>query len=448
MADRIPPELFENILHHLPGEVNARNPWRSRKRILGTCSLTCRYWAAYIRPFIFAKLALKSREDMSSFLAVMKGSKPTFFEVAISKYVKELYLLQTVPSDPWIPLLLNFTPKTDLPNLTQINVLTSCELSAESDMNTTSTRSIYYQDLPVALPAAHIWRLSRHSITSIHFRTFKDALAVITSFDSARTDCVGITWAQPAALLPESPPASVRTAPRWAGGDKIIRVLGCAAVWPFVWALVTTRRVAGPAACRPLFVEGAQLPTVLRLVRCLADGCTCSRCAVAHAKEGLFYRVGKYRDPVDGASSISLTVDKGEFEVHSLRVWVEDSGMASSIAVAIDIDPIITAFSASREDLAATLDWMSLDEQAFSLGSAMSNFTVDIQASDISAVNRFATTVTNRMGRLTSAKRLSFRYRLARGQAYKAWTFDMVDGGPSTQGAEDPEEVPDWYLKW
>lgn len=293
MADRIPPELFETIVRSLPEAVNIHDKWESRKRLLGRCSLTCRYWATHIRPFIFGSLTLRSRDDMQGFLAFVSCTEPT---VKIRLYVRTLFLLQAVPSDPWIHFLLNFTPKSALPNLVSITLISSGNTTPDEELERAVGRTLYYQNLPNALPAAHIWRFDRHSIIGVHFRAFKELLPLIASLDSARTDCTGLTWSEDGLLSPVDAPESTRTARRWAGEDKLIRIQGCTAVWPFVWCLVTTRRPARADRKRPVFVERTFLPVVLHMIQCITDQCTCSRCDVLGAKQLLFYRIGKHYD--------------------------------------------------------------------------------------------------------------------------------------------------------
>lgn len=127
---------------------------------------------------------------------------------------------------------------------------------------------------------------------------------------------------------------------------------------------------------------------------------------------------------------------------------VQESGSISHIRFIVNLEQIITSFSSKREDIAATLDWSSLDEYATALGTAMTSFSIDVQVADVTKMQRFVNTVTMRMAQMTSTNRLTFRRRpgITDKEDYAPWVSKRADG----DGHHEPEEeeVPDWYLKW
>lgn len=64
----LPPEIVRQVVLHVchlaPGLW--KEPWSETKRGLAACSLTCRFWAAIVRPSLFGSLDIRSPEDLDT----------------------------------------------------------------------------------------------------------------------------------------------------------------------------------------------------------------------------------------------------------------------------------------------------------------------------------------------------------------------------------------------
>lgn len=107
-SSRIPPELFSYIIHFLVQRITARGDvekTRKHRKAISGASRTCRFWASKIRPFLFEKLTLRAREDVSDLLSAMsqernKSESPTSIR---SQWIKELSIeYNTGGGFPWL----------------------------------------------------------------------------------------------------------------------------------------------------------------------------------------------------------------------------------------------------------------------------------------------------------------------------------------------------------
>ena len=93
----LPSELVHAILLRTQDKDSNHKPL---KRGLTACSLTCRRWAALIRPMLFEELALRSGEDVSQLVAFMDADvqKP-----ALKDCIRSLTIVDDVGSEriPW-----------------------------------------------------------------------------------------------------------------------------------------------------------------------------------------------------------------------------------------------------------------------------------------------------------------------------------------------------------
>lgn len=80
-AERIPPELFDNILRHAASSLRMTHrcklfPESHSKRLIVTCGLVCRHWARACRPWIFHCITLRSPRDQKEFMTLLDSSAP------------------------------------------------------------------------------------------------------------------------------------------------------------------------------------------------------------------------------------------------------------------------------------------------------------------------------------------------------------------------------------
>lgn len=106
----IPSELVHAVLERMwDCDDNGRI-----KRGLASCSLTCRYWAAIIRPLLFEELMIHSREEIRQLVAFMDAD---FLEPTLSKCIQFLNVIEDQASvgPPWSHQLIRLASR--LPGL-------------------------------------------------------------------------------------------------------------------------------------------------------------------------------------------------------------------------------------------------------------------------------------------------------------------------------------------
>ena len=93
----LPPELVYAVLIRVDDLDDDDQPL---KRGLATCSQTCRYWAAFLRPLLFWELALRSGEDVSQLLVFLDAD---FLQPALSGCIYQLNVIEDQASvgSPW-----------------------------------------------------------------------------------------------------------------------------------------------------------------------------------------------------------------------------------------------------------------------------------------------------------------------------------------------------------
>lgn len=94
----LPAEMVQAILMRVEDEDEHGN---AIKHGLTSCSLTCRHWAAVIRPMLFRELTLRSAEDISQLLAFL--SIPDFLGCALVDCVVWVYVVADCATaiPPW-----------------------------------------------------------------------------------------------------------------------------------------------------------------------------------------------------------------------------------------------------------------------------------------------------------------------------------------------------------
>ena len=273
MADRIPPELFEKMLVSLTGPFvkSTINLNGEVKHVLSRWSLTCRYWAKHCRPYLFRRLALRSREDAMAFCQIIRS---TVDGTPVGTHVRELMLHMKWSDPPWVQLIWLSTSATVVPSLWFIGANISSAVSLETR---SSTRHALHFGTPKSYPTSSI-RARRYVhwvIQGLHLEAFRDVIAIVTSTGADHlTFNRMLRWADTDTLTPTSAISSVLSKPRRRIRLNMVRIINCTPEWPFLLLFLTIRPGATlmrGIETRPVFVSAATAPTLLAIAIVLLD---------------------------------------------------------------------------------------------------------------------------------------------------------------------------------
>lgn len=287
---QLPIELVHRIGWVLGGTdlfvVQAIHPdnLRQTKHELGACSLTCKYWAARIRPLIFTKLAIRSREDALAFIHLCHSATPG---TSVGAFVKFLTLNQSAAECSWVHHILVIQPKDLIPNITEIDLHIRLDDAPDAvDDSEQPTLRSPYPGIPRPFPSG----ACRHLIglldfTNVRVRRFEDTICL--------TDLpeIGIVTFQTLKCAAESDAA----APLGVAGTLRRKkrrtpiagtsVRGAAKAWPYVALAVTTRLSAQGSSNKPLFVNTMELPRIASIVIQAIDNCSCTVCKATESQD-------------------------------------------------------------------------------------------------------------------------------------------------------------------
>jgi hypothetical protein len=259
-AADIPPELFDRMLNYLVWDAvwvslyPSSDERKKKKRILGRCSLTCRYWASRCRIQIFDILTIRSLVDVQSLLG---------FTPIIRSYIKDLFLEETEPCIPWTHLVYMRIRDGVLPQRISVTHMLDGACTSTSVQR---LRSLH-QSLPKQLPALFIW--SHHSIYISNYRlkTFSDDIAQLVRRFGAQSywalKFTNVSWIKEFDTLPPVLHMKKRATCR------LVTLKECPDRWPFVWLFVTTR--TPEQGCDSAFVEPDEALRLVFLLRCLTS---------------------------------------------------------------------------------------------------------------------------------------------------------------------------------
>ena len=276
MAEHLPPELFEHILSCLTDPLDDE-PVRitENKRTLSRWSLTCRYWARHCRPYLFWKLALRSREDALAFCQFVKSSTDG---TPIGHYVWQLALYQQcpTPSMPWMHLILLSMPSSLLPHLEWRCIC----LGSDEPVDSVSIICPIQYGLPTSHPNLCLPPLAFGVLQNIRVNAFEDLTRILCSIPAHMLELRGLSWKNGSHSLPDIS-SSFFSAVRRSTTFRCtgFNIVGCTAAWPFMLFFLAV----GPPprirkGLRPVFLDPDELSVVLMLARLVMDDCKCTAC--------------------------------------------------------------------------------------------------------------------------------------------------------------------------
>ena len=279
MADRVPPELFEHIIHCLTLHLRWELFTKEHRQILGKWSLVSRHWAKHCRPFIFHTLTICSKEDAQMLLQLSSSFVDGCYPLGY--YVTMLFLRQRLPSPPWTHFIYLSVAASLMTNIRKIDVTIEPETSSFQATEFRSTQS----GLPKSYP--HRWSgLAGIELTlsNFRFRAFRDIIIALDSINTNEISLRGLSWEieDNDSQTPPDVPASV-FATRWNHNTILmtLTITACTAAWPFMWYILTARpsaRSTGPCSRVPVFVEASKILALVNIARILWDDCKCATC--------------------------------------------------------------------------------------------------------------------------------------------------------------------------
>lgn len=306
MAKRIPPELFERIIWHLNAEYNKLmeplemvSPWdkesSNMKQHLGLCSLTCKYWANNIRPYMFARLALRSRSDALFFIELLKATYSHTTNIRF--HLTRLHLQMTLPLSeaPWIHLVLLHICR--LQERDRVHIFLDITGASTADL---SPRSIL-QGLPRPLPPTCMWRIDTLTLENLRFTRFEDLLPFVACLRSNYIALKSVSWAPSAPgvtpVLPWTSPSAARDKIWFNKARRAVHMDGCTSIAPLLCFFTTTLPmvVAHPDSAA-VHIGARMLLRLTSLLKLIAEDFISSR--------------------PDGSPSVEAHIENNYFDVH------------------------------------------------------------------------------------------------------------------------------------
>lgn len=173
-------ELPSEVIHFIVQALCAthyygfRQQGTSVKAGLAACSLTCRYWAEMLQPFLFGSLTLRSSEDVKQLLDFFRSSP------ALADFVWDLQVRQRSHSHLWfhhVNKLLAYLGEDTYVTLT-IDGSTSPPLP-DTAKNLRSPAFVQLYSLPRTLPGS-ILQMTRITIDGVELRRKSDLVRFIS----------------------------------------------------------------------------------------------------------------------------------------------------------------------------------------------------------------------------------------------------------------------------
>lgn len=224
MHYRIPPELFDLVIDSFT-EWPTFNPGlgvRMSKSELGACSLVCRHWARRCRYWVFASVALKSREDFVALLHLIDSAEEFDEFPSLRECIQEVNIQHSGAWEiPWYHCILaEFTAREiELdPDRVALELKESYVAAAAA-----GAQMAHYapRSLSTSLPRTMPRSLFSHGILTLsdmRFRRVQDLLRLIDD----QADLQQITWVRVSFDAGVSVPAArQRTRRAWGGMETV-----------------------------------------------------------------------------------------------------------------------------------------------------------------------------------------------------------------------------------
>ena len=281
----LPGEILEHILQCLCIPSSGRWLKSSYDRSLGLCSLTCRLWAEHIRPPLFLRIEITSREKACAFSALIRSSVGMAeCQWSLYKAVHEILLRISTNSRPWLYYAWSFLHGGALRKLETIRLYISAERSTPPS-ELPSEKCPYNTYVDVGFPRTLPWLRPTLQLKSLHLINLKihSSYALLRCFTYHRTDFIsfkGGDWLDDSADE-SAPTRNLLRRLRLHTPTRLhvtpgSRPLGWSS--QLLWALFTTDPSSTWMAGEPLYmINDIQISAVMCIVRLFANEYECKR---------------------------------------------------------------------------------------------------------------------------------------------------------------------------
>ena len=379
------------------------------KHHLGLCSLVCRYWAKHCRHRIFETITLRSQEDA---MQLLEFTKVTTAGMSVRTYTSNLNLRVTLPSPPWVHLVINAIPYSVFPKIRGYTLTVSGippDSDSSDDAKSFAPRSIFY-GLPRSLPATK--RAVSLTLDDMHFKSFDDLVSFVDSLMAAKptrrstqTDLNRVSWSDNSSLSSSITPRAFSGMRRsWRKRFPMVAVTGCTATWPLLWLLVTTERPGQTPNHPPLYVDGAEVRRITAIVQSIMDDCRCAACGKPASEPQRTYLNAE--EPIRGFQGMcahlplpreqSLTSCAPEHA--TVKTWngVHDLSFSLSdgLVTVINLTLVLYADHVPNDQPpeAFNFSWAVLDKQVAAFNTTMTTFRVQLPDAEYAAWESFVCT--------------------------------------------------------
>ena len=274
-GSQVPGEVLEIILAYLRP---IRDSWRPFDRKLAQCSLTCRHWAAYIRPLIFNHIHLTSEKRLCAFSTLVYS--PVVVPAPLREIVRHLQIQMDNVSRPWLYHAWALSRDKVLPNVERIDLFVGGEpgdedLDAEFPKTRAKSELLLDIGLPRKLPSTHPLHLHKLDLRFLRFRSRKSLFRSLGLHSPSAVWCYRVRWPEES---PAVTPAGRIHAPLNLHRLETISIQECTAVLPFIQSLVTKHQTGPGATQQQLYISETQIDTVVSIFRLFSDKCECGQC--------------------------------------------------------------------------------------------------------------------------------------------------------------------------
>ncbi|KIP07049.1 hypothetical protein PHLGIDRAFT_13437 [Phlebiopsis gigantea 11061_1 CR5-6] len=274
-ATQLPLELLDIISKYLCAEdgYGCSNDRSFFYAALCPCSLVSRRWATHIRPTLFERVVLTSKEKACTFLALLRS--PVVVPVLLREVVREIKLEMDEDSRLWMYHVWEILRDGVLPNLESVDLKIKGNEESPKGSQPKKGRSRCETLLDIGFPrkppqSAHPIRLCMLSLSNLSFRSYETLLRCLTYHCTEKIMYDGIQWPEgPGSVV--LPPAGHLLSQLCSHAPKKAFIWQPNSTLPILWSLITTQFPSSPTA-RLLYISDEQISTVMAIVHLFSDG--------------------------------------------------------------------------------------------------------------------------------------------------------------------------------
>ena len=271
-ASKVPEELFDIVLKYLHPRRDD-DPFESA---LARCSLTCRHWAAHIRPLIFRRVVLASEKGARTLLAFVRS--PVVVPGPLRDTVRFLEVKMDNISRPWLFYVAALFRDDGLRTVKWMDIyIKGVDNNRESQVTRKKGELLLDIGLPRKLPSAHPILLRNLRLQNLQFRSRASLLHSLVLHSPTSIDCENVQW--PKESFIGVPIVHLHRQLSLHAPDSI-EVLQCAGVLPFIWSLVTPHPLSHGTTPQLLYIHETQINSVMSIFHLFSDECECRLCGM------------------------------------------------------------------------------------------------------------------------------------------------------------------------